>query len=273
MKEINKLREAILKDFKRFSKSDEFKFSCHCDLKCFNKCCSDVNIFLTPYDILRMKNELGISSQEFLDKYTIIPIDRNQKYPVVLLQMMDTDAKQCPFVDAEKGCTIYNNRPWACRMYPVGLASPDDKETALDEEFYFLLEDPICEGLKESKAWTFQSWMENQGVEEYSELGEAFKEVVLHPMMLDDKPMDPKKLDMFFMVCYNLDSFKRFVFESRFLQMFDVEPDVLDKIRDSDIELMKFGFKWLKFSLFGEKTMVIKAEVLEEKKKMMEKND
>ena len=44
---------------------DTFRFACHPDLKCFTQCCRGTTIFLTPYDVLRMKNALGISSESF----------------------------------------------------------------------------------------------------------------------------------------------------------------------------------------------------------------
>ncbi|MBN2326961.1 MAG: YkgJ family cysteine cluster protein [Candidatus Omnitrophica bacterium] len=226
-----------------------------------------MNIFLTPYDILRLRKHLGVSSQKFLDDYTLIPIDRNQKYPVVLLKMSDAPGKPCPFVKEDEGCTVYENRPWACRMYPVGLASPKDDDSAAEGKFYFILREPDCEGFNEKKEWTIGEWIEDQGIEEYSELGEGFKEIILHERMQDDKPLDPKKMEMFFMVCYNIDSFRRFVFESRFLQMFEVDEFMLEQIKTDDVELMKFGFEWLKFSLFSEQTMKIRPDVLEAKKR------
>ncbi len=61
-------REKILKGYERMGLDNCFKFSCHRDIPCFNKCCGNVNIFLTPYDVLRMKNRLKMESGEFLEK-------------------------------------------------------------------------------------------------------------------------------------------------------------------------------------------------------------
>ena len=69
--EIQKFKEDILKNQKRLKPDSRFKFSCQPGVTCFNQCCRDVNILLTPYDVLRLKNRLGISSGEFLKKYTI----------------------------------------------------------------------------------------------------------------------------------------------------------------------------------------------------------
>ncbi len=269
MNEIAKLKETILKDYPRFELDHRFKFSCHKGLRCFNTCCADVNIFLTPYDVLRMRTRLGIASEKFLDQYTIIPIDRNQKYPVVLLKMSETDDKRCPFVDEVEGCTIYEDRPWACRMYPVGLASPGENgnPSDTDEEFYFFMEEEPCDGFNEDKEWSIREWIQDQGIEPYNEMGECFKNLVLHPKMKDIPELNPKKIEMFFMGCYKLDEFRRFVFESSFLQMFEVDEPTRQRIWNDDEELMKFAFEWLKLSLFGEQTLTIKPEIMEKKKK------
>ena len=67
-----------------------------------------------------MKKALGINSSEFMEQYTSIAYSAEKRVPVVFLKMNDGD-KKCPFV-SEKGCGIYTSRPWACRMYPLGLA-------------------------------------------------------------------------------------------------------------------------------------------------------
>jgi len=54
----------ILKESPRLDEQSTFSFSCHKDVPFFNKCCGDVNIFLMHYDIIRLKNNLSISSSE-----------------------------------------------------------------------------------------------------------------------------------------------------------------------------------------------------------------
>jgi hypothetical protein len=58
--------------------------------------------------------------------------------------------------------------------------------------------------------------------------------------------------NMFFMVSYNIDKFREFVFESSFLQRYDIQSAQLDKIKDDEIALLQFGLKWLKWLLFKE---------------------
>ena len=44
---------------------DRFRFRCRKGIACFNKCCEDTDILLTPYDLLRLKNRLDLSSRFF----------------------------------------------------------------------------------------------------------------------------------------------------------------------------------------------------------------
>ena len=266
MTELEDLKKTILEQYPRLGADDKFKFACHPGVSCFNNCCADVNIFLTPYDVLRLKNHLGISSQEFLDKYTQLVADRSQQLPAVQLVMTETETKHCHFVDFEKGCSVYENRPWSCRMYPVGQASPKEQEGRDDEKFFFLLQEEICKGFEEGKTWTIAEWMKNQGVSEYDEFGELFKEVMFHDFFEQGKVLTAQKIDMFFLACYNVDRFKDFIFDTTFLKRFDVDPSRLEKIKTDDEELLKFSFDWIRFSMFGDKTLQVREDVLEQAK-------
>ncbi|MFU8769332.1 MAG: YkgJ family cysteine cluster protein, partial [Desulfotignum sp.] len=59
---------------------------------------------------------------------------------------------------------------------------------------------------------------------------------------------DSKKI--FFMVCYNIDKFREFVFGSSFLDRYEIPADRIEEIRADDIKLLQFGFEWLKASFF-----------------------
>jgi len=269
MDEIRKLKETILKEYPRLSLDDEFSFSCHPGVPCFNECCHDVNIFLTPYDIIRLKKALKMTSGEFLAKFTLMPVDKNLTYPVILLKMTEDDKKACHFL-TEKGCGVYEDRPWPCRMYPLGLASPKEGHQEVDKEFYFLLEEAVCKGHGEAKKQTVRQWVEEQGVAEYDAMGQEFKNITLNKFFAKTENLTAQKVEMFFMACYDVDKFRRFVFESRFLEKFVVDEETQQKMKDDDVELLKFGYKWLRFALFGEKTLDVEAAALAEQKRKMD---
>ncbi len=257
------LQERILADSPRLGLEDTFKFACHPGVSCFNKCCSDVNIFLSPYDVLRMRRRLGMTSGEFLDKYTLLPVHKDMKIPVVMLRMNDDEAKGCPFLK-EQGCGIYSDRPWPCRMYPLGLAAQKDTPDGWrGDRFYFLLQEKGCEGFDEPREWTVHDWLDDQGIDEYDEWGEAFKELTLHDFFDGGGVLSPEKMHMLFTACYDLDKFREFVFDSTLLERFEVDEDLVEEMRYSDEALLRFAFLWLRFSLFGEATVKVKADVAE----------
>ena len=63
---------------------------------------------------------------------------------------------------------------------------------------------------------------------------------------------------MFYMACYDLDRFRRFVFETRFLEVFEVDEARVEALRGDDQELLDFGMQWLRFTLFGERSMKLR---------------
>ncbi len=161
------LKDKILADYPRLDPDDKFTFACHPGVSCFNRCCNDVNIFLSPYDVLRMKKCLGMSSSDFLEKYALLPVQKDMKTPVVVLRMNDDESKACPFL-TDEGCGIYSDRPWPCRMYPLGLAAQKDTPDGWrGDRFYFLLQEEVCRGFEEPKEWTAGEWIENQEMDEY----------------------------------------------------------------------------------------------------------
>ncbi len=267
------LAQKILKDYPRLGPDDRFRFACHPGISCFNKCCGDVNIFLSPYDVLRMKRRLGMTSGDFLDEHTILPVQKDMKTPVVVLKMKDDEAKSCPFL-TEEGCGIYSDRPWPCRMYPLGQAAQKDTPDGWrGERFYFLMQEEVCRGFEEPREWTVQEWLDDQGIDEYDFWGEGFKELALHKFFEDGATLTPDKMHMLFTACYDLDKFREFVFESTLLQRFEVDPDFVDEMRNDDEALLRFAFLWIRFSLFGEPTMRVRAEVAEAFKGKLEEKE
>jgi hypothetical protein len=259
--------EAIIHDQPRMTLDDRFNFACGACLGCFTACCSDVSIVLTPYDILRLKKALRMNCTEFLEKYTFPLFGAQQKFPLTILRM-DAETKKCPFVTGQ-GCVVYADRPWACRMYPLGVAKPKNP-TPTDQPFYFVLREELCHGHGQGSECSVREWIAEQGIEEYEMMGASFQELVLNDFWNREALLTPQQAEMFYMACYDLDRFRRFVFDSRFLKLFEVDEARIEALRSDDVELLEFGLLWLRFSLFGEKTMKIRREFIEARKQAAE---
>ena len=140
------------------------KFQCHPGVSCFTKCCRGIHIVLTPFDIIRLKNRLQLSSDEFLAIYTEAQMLEKTDLPVVTLRLLDDEQSSCPFVK-EDGCMVYEDRPSTCRYYPLGVATLAYKEGADQSGFYFFVNESHCKGFEEDQVWTVREWRENQGVD------------------------------------------------------------------------------------------------------------
>ena len=67
--------------------------------------------------------------------------------------------------------------------------------------------------------------------------------------------IDDKTANLFYMVMYDLDQFRRFIFTTRFLNVFNVDEDTQQRIYDDDLELLQFGYQYLKMVLKIEDTV------------------
>jgi Fe-S-cluster containining protein len=237
-------------------KHGSFTFACHKGVDCFTKCCASLNLVLTPYDVLRMKNRLGMSSEDFLLRHTETRLDPPARFPTLILKMNKED-RRCPFVNSQ-GCTIYEDRPGACRIYPIGRASMKLEQEKRARENFFVVRERHCLGFRADKTWSIKEWMADQGVDEYNAMNDQWLEIVTSQRSLGPEKDLSRKIQMFFMASYHIDKFRKFIFESKFLQLFDVPSEVIDRMAKEDTELMKFAYEWLKFSLFGMNTVRIR---------------
>lgn len=243
-------------EFKPFT-GDLIHFSCYKDIPCFNRCCAKLRLILMPYDILRIKKRLRLTSDDFLETYTDTVIENQFRFPMVRLKMNDDQEEACPFV-TEEGCRIYKDRPSACRLYPLGRASTMLEDELNAREKFFVVRESHCLGLNEKKAWTLDDWLSHEGINKYNAMNDQWFKIITSSKHLDTKNLT-QKFKMFFMASYNLDHFRKFILKSKFLDLFEVTPDTEKELRQNDEALMQFGFNWLRFSLFGEKTIKLRG--------------
>jgi Fe-S-cluster containining protein len=235
----------------RLSATSQFQFKCHPGVPCFTQCCRGINIILTPYDVIRLKTRLGLSSDEFLAIYTEPHLLEKTDLPVVILKLLDDDQQSCPFVRDSEGCIIYEDRPSACRYYPLGVATLQHKEGADDKGFYFFVNEPHCKGFEEACQWTVEEWRKDQEVDLRDDVNAEWTDLVVRKRSFPANiKLTDKAKEMFFMVSYNIDKFRRFVFDSSFLERMPVDEATQAQLKEDDVALLKFGVRWLKDILF-----------------------
>ena len=242
------------------------QFACHPGVSCFTACCHNIKIILTPYDILILRRRLNIPAHEFITQYTEPAYLEKTDMPGVQIKLTG-EKNGCPFVTPE-GCTVYTDRPSACRYYPVGMADFHEGGTddAAEEKFFFLVKEPHCKGHEEPKRWTIRDWRADQGVDVRDEMNKEWLRLVMRRKSFGlQATLSDAAKRMFFMASTDLDTFRKFVFESSFLDTYEVDADTVAKIREDDVELMLFSFRYLANTLFGAAGMSIRADKIKSK--------
>ena len=242
------------------------QFACHPGVSCFTACCHNIKIILTPYDILILRRRLNIPAHEFITQYTEPTYLEKTDMPGVQIKLTG-DKNGCPFVTPE-GCTVYTDRPSACRYYPVGMADFHEGGTddAAEEKFFFLVKEPHCKGHEEPKRWTIRDWRADQGVDVRDEMNKEWLRLIMRRKSFGlQATLSDAAKRMFFMASTDLDTFRKFVFESSFLDTYEVDADTVAKIREDDVELMLFSFRYLANTLFGAAGMSIRADKIKSK--------
>lgn len=242
------------------------QFQCRKGISCWNACCSNIDISLTPYDILRMKRRLGITSTRFLAEYTV-PYELEQG-GIAGVKLKPVEAgTACRFMKPE-GCGIYEDRPTACRYYPVALLSMRKQGESTDSAAYAIVDEPHCKGHLEPRSLTIDQYRGEQGLNEYDELARGWRQLILKKKSSGPavgKP-SPRSLQLFFMTCYDIDRFRNFVESDGFQDTFDLPADELEKLLADDAELMQFGFRFLRQVLFGEESIALRKESADERR-------
>ena len=63
-----------------------FTFACHPNVGCFNACCGDLNLLLTPYDVLRLCRGLNLPSAAVLEKHCELGLYPDTGFPAIHLR-------------------------------------------------------------------------------------------------------------------------------------------------------------------------------------------
>jgi Fe-S-cluster containining protein len=248
-----------------FDAGKVIQFQCRSGIACWNACCSNIDISLTPYDILRLKRRFETSSGAFLQKYTVpYEIEQNSIAGVKLRPIENGTA--CQFM-TPAGCSVYSDRPTACRYYPVALLSLRRQDEYTDHTSYALVEEPHCLGHREPRRISVSDYRKEQGLEEYDDLARGWRQLILKKKSSGPSIGKPSKrsLELFFMVCYDIDRFSQFVASAGFSTIYDLPPPELQRILCDDAELMQFGFRFLRQVLFGEESIALRNEAAQER--------
>lgn len=261
----------------KYTLDSKLKFRCHHGVSCFTQCCGSIRIILTPYDILTLRRRLKMTAPEFLHQYTVPTYLEKTDLPGVQIKLNEDDKQRCPFlISTTEGCSVYTDRPTTCRYYPVGMANfherAEDGQSA--EEFYFVVKESHCKGHEEEQVLTIREWRKDQGVDTRDRMNKAWMEIVMRRKSFGfQATLSEQAKRMFFMASTDLDQFRSFVFESSFLDTYEVDQETIDKIKEDDVELMHFAVDYMASALFGTEHIKIKPEKVQARVEAIKKDE
>lgn len=249
--------ESSQSQWQQIHTKDSFAFRCHPEVPCFLVCCSNVHLLLYPYDILRLKQRLGMHSGDFLARHVELCEGSHPFFPGVQLRLGDQEGHPCPFLE-DKGCAVYRERPSACRTYPLERGvGKSNKDSDLQAQ-YFLTKHPWCKGHAEQHSYTLRQWEREQGLYEWNLHNDYWAELdaffAQNPWAGEGKAGPMQQLA--FMVCYNIDAFREYAEQHRLLDEFRLHKTERRAIKSRDDALLIFGFKWLEYVLGGRKQLI-----------------
>ncbi len=235
-----------------------FTFKCHSGVSCFTVCCKNVDLDLYPYDILRLKNNLSIDSERFMRSYTELKKGSNPYFPTVKLKLESSGAdKLCPFL-VENGCSVYRDRPSACRTYPLERAVDREIKRGRVNDFYFLTNHDYCKGHFEEEQLNVKQWIRSQQLDQFNQMNDRWAEV---DTLFSSNPWKGEgsggpKQQLAFMACYDIDGFRNFINQQRITDHYMIKKETKKRLEKYDEELLKFGFEWLKDILGGTTSLI-----------------
>ena len=222
------------------------QFSCHCGVPCFTECCRMLELALTPYDVLRLRKATGMTSMQLLEEAIIIEQDPGEPFPRFYLTMVDDGRASCIFV-REQGCAVYQDRPGACRAYPLGRAATHTENGGITE-YFVIVQEKHCLGFAENHQQTVREYREQQGLAAYNRFNDEVARILQHKAVREGFIPSARQISSFTLALYNLDLFREQLFAGRL-------PGSSLKIEEQSIfqddeKLLLWAIGWLKDQLF-----------------------
>ncbi len=233
-------------DHRELGLDDVFEFACYPGIVCFNLCCFDVNLVLSPYDFLRLRRATNLSSREFIERFGELHLGDVTQLPVVSVRMNPHDFA-CPFL-REEGCSVYADRPASCRTYPLARFAGRDEE-GRPFEIYRIVRETHCKGHFEKRPISVREWIKEQGLEPYHFFNDLFGEIIFARNKLD-RPLSADELDQIYLACYELERFRSLA-EGGGLKGLFSEEEIKKALGDEEL-LLKLSLNWLKKTVFRE---------------------
>ena len=244
-------KQDFVENLPELSQNETFCFDCNPEVPCFNQCCAELTLPLTPYDIMRLCRHFGQPSQDFVSTYTEAQPHPETGLLLYTLKMNAEPGEPCPFV-SPAGCMVYENRPSACRTYPLGRGTKMGPEGV--QERFFLVREAHCHGFDAGSERTAQEWCENQGLAPYNASNDRFMRL-MSLVQASGKPLDERLQGMARLCLFHLDSFRQMIEKMRIFAHLDLTSErkklILEDSLQGDTACLDFAMDWMELVIFG----------------------
>jgi len=238
---------------------ETFCFDCNPEVPCFNQCCAELTLPLTPYDVLRLRRHMdNIASETFLANFTTMRSFPDTGFPLPMLRMLQGPGEPCPFV-TPGGCSVYENRPGACRFYPLGRGTKMGKHGI--EERFFLVQEPHCHGFDKGTERTAEQWLHNEELSEYNAANDRYMRLMAL-VRATGKPLEPRMATMAVLCLFQLDKFRELISQMHIFAHVDVpaarQTSIMADCLDGDKAALDFALDWMELIIFGQSSQLSK---------------
>lgn len=240
--------EAFLDSLPELAAGESFLFACNERVPCYNRCCSELTMPLAPYDVLRLRRNLGLDSDRFLKDFTVMRVYPDTGFPLPLLRMLDGPDEPCPFV-TPAGCSVYEDRSAACRTYPLGRGTRPGPDGTVIERFFLVREDH-CRGFDAGRTWTAGAWLADQELEPYNRSNDRYM-LLMAKVKASGGPVSQRMATMCLLAFFQLDRFKDFMISMGLLDKLEISDDRRAAVLEDEEARLDFAFDWIELALFG----------------------
>lgn len=239
---------ALPENMRRLAEDETFHFRCHPEVPCFTECCRQLDLALTPYDVLRLAKNLGLSGADFLEQYVLIEHHEGEAFPRVYLGMVDDGRASCPFV-SKAGCAVYHDRPGACRTYPLGRGAFLAADGS-PREIHALLSEAHCRGFQENAVQTARSWQADQDLSPYNAMNDELLFLLQDKRLKDGWRPDGNEIELYLDTLYRLEQFKARALAGEITDLPLIGLEI-QAAQGDDEAFLRAGIKWLHHAFFG----------------------
>ena len=241
----------LLESLPEIAPDETFVFDCGPHMPCFNRCCAELTLPLTPYDVLRLRRQLGMSGEDFLRTFASMRTFPDTGFPLPLLRMLESPEAPCPFV-TPAGCSVYEDRPGACRCYPLGRGARMGADGV--NERFFLVREEHCRGFDHGTARTPAQWFANEGMDRYTAFNDRYMRLMAM-VRATERQLEPRLATMAVLCLFQLDKFRELIETMHIFSRVEVPEDLQARIMEDslagDEAALDFALDWMELVIFG----------------------